>query len=157
MARDEGSRRNLISHGSESEKKLNNPARRPFYKFWPLWVVLVIVVGWPYVNDWAWDSAKQDAKGLIAQFESKYEAQAKAQTSGTMPPAHSVVVETSKLTCVAANSYYAPYWQTNAPYNTRLIQAFVWHGYGADVPSLQSIKERGCGETADGKYQFTGT
>ncbi|HEX7642877.1 MAG TPA: hypothetical protein VF472_11780 [Burkholderiaceae bacterium] len=136
---------------------MNKPARRPFYKFWPLWVVLVIVVGWPYVNDWAWDSAKQEAKDLITQFESKYEAQAKAQAGTAAPQAHAVTVEMSKLTCVAANSYYAPYWQLSAPYSVRLIQAFVWHGYGIDVPSAQSIKERGCGRTADGKYQFTGT
>lgn|GEM_PF-6627597 len=135
---------------------MKNTARRPFYKSWLLWVVLVIVVGWPYVNDWAWDSSKTEAKDLIAQFESKQEVHLKAG-AGSADAAKAVAIDMSRLTCVAANSYFAPYWQVNVPYRTRLIQAFIWHGYGVDVPSAQSIKERGCGETADGKYQFTGT
>ncbi len=144
-----------MTHGPESEKKLKKPAR-PFYKSWLLWVVVIVVSGWPWVNDWAWDSAKDEAKTLIAQFESKVDAQAKAQP-GSANPAQSVAVEMSHLTCVAANSYYAPYWQISVPYRVRLIQAFIWHGYGVEVPSAQSIKERGCGQTEDGKYQFRGT
>ena len=139
---------------SERENKLNK-TRRPFYKFWPVWVVVLVLVGWPYVNDWAWHSAKEDAKYQIGQFEIKFQAQAKAPAGAA--PAAPVSIEMSRLTCVAANSYFAPYWQLNTPYRARLIQSFLWHGYGMEVPSAKSIKERGCGETEDGKYIFTGT
>ncbi len=128
---------------------------RPFYKFWQLWAVLLVVCGWPWVNDWAWDSAKEDAKSLITQYESKLEAQAKPQ-AGSTAPAQPVSVEMSKLTCIAANSFYASYWQMNVPYRAKLIQAFVWHGYGMEIPSVQSVKERGCGQAEDGKYLFRG-
>ena len=163
---------------------------RPFYKFWPLWVVLVVICGWPWINDWEWDSAKEEAKTLIAQFETKVDAQAAAQAkaagataaaassadsaanapanapastpagapaSRAANPAQSVSVEMSKLTCIAANSFYASYWAMNSPYRVKLIQAFVWHGYGIEIPSTQAVKERGCGQTADGKYLFVGT
>jgi len=133
---------------------------RPFYTFWPLWAVLLVVCGWPWINDWAWDSAKDEARSLIAQFESRLDAQAAGQAkpqAGSAEPAHPVTVEMSKLTCVAANSFYAPDWQMNTPYRVKLIQAFVWHGYGIEIPSAQSVKERGCGRTEDGKYLFRGT
>lgn len=92
----------------------------------------------------------------IGQFEIKFQEQAKAQAGATQP-APRVTLEMSRLTCVAANSYFAPYWQVNASYNVRLVQSFIWHGYGTEVPRIQAINERGCGETADGKFQFTGT
>jgi len=104
----------------------------------------------------AWDSAKADAKTLSTQFETKQEAHLKAP-AGSPEATQAVTVEMSKLTCIAANSFYSANWQVSVPYRGKLIQAFVWHGYGAEIPSAQSIKERGCGETADGKYQFRGS
>jgi hypothetical protein len=132
---------------------------RPFYKFWPLWAVLLVVCGWPQVNDWEWGSAKEEAKTLIAQFESKLDSQAAGQAkpqAGAADPARSVSVEMSKLTCIAANSFYSPYWAINSSYSVKLIQAFIWHGYDIEIPSTQSVKERGCGRTEDGKYLFLG-
>jgi hypothetical protein len=144
-----------LTDGPLSEKKMTS-TKRPFYKSWILWVVVIVVAGWPWVNDWAWDSAKADAKTLIAQFETKQEAHLKAP-AGSPEATQAVTVEMSKLTCIAANSFYSGNWQVSVPYRGKLIQAFVWHGYGADIPSAQSVKERGCGETADGKYQFRGS
>jgi len=132
---------------------------RPFYKYWPIWAVLVVVAGWPQVNDWQWDSAKQEARTLIAKFESEQTAQAAEQAkaqAGAANPTHPVTVEMSKLTCIAANSFFTPYWAMSVPFRVKLIQAFVWHGYDVEIPSAQSIKERGCGRTEDGKYLFMG-
>jgi hypothetical protein len=132
---------------------------RPFYKYWPLWLVLLAIWAWPQINDWAWASAKQDAQSLIAQYESKNDAQVAVQANpqaAPAAPAHAVSVEMSKLTCMAANSFYTPYWQMSASYQVKLIQAFVWHGYGIEIPSVQSVKERGCGRADDGKYLFLG-
>ncbi len=133
---------------------------RPFYKYWPVWLVLIVICGWPQVNDWEWDSAKQDARTLIAQFESQMAAQTAAQAkdpAGAAKPAQPVAVEMSKLTCIAANSYFTPYWATTVPFRAKLIQAFVWHGYDVEIPSAQSVRERGCGRTEDGKYLFLGS
>lgn len=121
--------------------------------------MLIVICGWPWVNDWAWDSAKQEAQTQIAQFETKLDAQVKAQAGSTQStqPAQPVTVEMSQLTCIAANTFYAQYWQTTTSYRVKLIQAFIWHGYGIEIPSAQSVKERGCGQSADGKYLFEGT
>jgi hypothetical protein len=133
---------------------------RQLYKYWPVWLVLLVIGGWPQVNDWEWDSAKQEARTLIAQFESEKDAQAAAQAkapAGTTLPVHPVAVEMSKLTCMAANSFFSPYWQMNASFRVKLMQAFVWHGYAVEIPGVRSVGERGCGRTDDGKYQFGGT
>lgn len=139
---------------SKSEKKLNQLIRT-FCKLWPLWAVLLAVCVWPYINDWAWDYAKEEAQTRIAQFEIRRQVQA-IPGPGAVEPARIPAVEMSKLTCIAANSLYVPYWQISSSYHTKLIQAFIWHGYGREIPSAQSVKERGCGQTEDGKYLFSG-
>jgi len=131
---------------------------RPFYKYWPIWALLVVICGWPQVNDWQWDSAKQEARAQIAQFESALAAQTAAQAKDpAAKPAHPVSVEMSKLTCIAANSFFTPYWGRAVPFRVKLMQAFVWHGYDVEIPSAQSVTERGCGRSEDGKYLFLGS
>ena len=148
---------------------------RPFYKYWPVAVVLIIIAGWPEVNDWQWASAKEEARSLITKYETERDLQDKAQAAGqaggaasassapaasALAPAtaaKSVSVEMSKLTCIAANSFYTPFWHLSTSYRVKLIQAFIWHGYGVEIPNAKSVGERGCGLTDDGKYLFLGS
>jgi len=133
---------------------LNNLVRT-FCKLWPVWAILLVVCVWPYFNDWAWDSAKAEAQSGISQFEVRHQMRSLPQASAPAP-ARTPGVEMSEMTCIAANSLFQPYWQMDARYRTKLIQAFVWHAYGRDIPSVQTIKDRGCGTTDDGKYLFVG-